>query len=214
MEISERDYQSNLTYVKGMFSLGGLSECGKTSAGLRLAELGVRRSKIIQIEREMMIEREYDLSDGMKDEHFVMLYAKETEKVFREFLFRLIEKMKADETQFASIESLYRAELGSFLKAELGERMANIYIDVPVEVRAYREMLKVNSKAEKECKPQISLEEMIEKVRKKDLFKISHDALKVKDIADYIVDNSSGVTKEQFLSKIDEIAFAMGIKRS
>lgn len=214
MVISEKNYQDNLAYVKGMFSLGGLSECGKTSAGLRLAELGVRRSKIIQIEREMMLERGYDLSDGMKDEHFVLLYATETEEVFREFLFRLIEKMKADGTQFASIESLYRAELGSFLKAELGERMANIYIDAPVEVRAYREMLKVNAKAEQEGKPPVTLEEMIEKVSKKDIFKTSHNAQKVKDIADYVVDNSDSVTKEQFMSKIDEIAFAIGVKRS
>ena len=213
MNFSEKDYQDNLKYVSGLFSLGGLSECGKTSAGLRLAELGVRRSKIIKIERAIMEERGYDLSDGMKNEHFVRLYAVNPEEIFKEFLFRLIELMKIDGTRFASIESLYRAELGAFLKKELGARMANIYIDAPVEARAARELIKVNKKAREEGKPEITLEEMVAKVIAKDKFKMEHHAEKVKDIADFIVDNSECVTKEEFLSKIDEIAYSMGVER-
>ena len=213
MIFSEKDYQDNLRYVSGLFSLGGLSECGKTSAGLRLAELGVRRSKIIKIERAMMEERGYDLTEGMKNEHFVQLYAVNPEEVFKEFLYRLIELMKADGTRFASIESLYRAELGAFLKKELGPRMANIYIDAPAEARAARELIKVNAKAREEGKPEITLEEMVARVIAKDKFKMEHHAERVKDIADYVVDNSEGVTKEEFLAKIDEIAYSMGVER-
>lgn len=211
MNFTTEQYNEALTYVGGMFSLGGLSECGKTSAGYKLKEMGARKSKIIHIEREMMEERGYDLSDGMKDEHFIALFSGDTEAAFREFLYRLIGHMKEEGFKFASIESLYRAELGAFLKKELGERMANIYIDAPAETRAKREMQKVNKKAEEEGTPTISFEEMLEKVHQKDEFKIKHNALKVKDIADFVVDNSEEVSREEFLSKIEEIAHSMGL---
>lgn len=211
MKINDNEYQEALKYVQGMFSLGGLSECGKTSAGYKLQEMGARKSKIIHIEREMMEERGYDLSDGMKDEHFVKLYADNPDQSFKEFLYRLIMHMKEENKPFASIESLYRAELGAFLKKELGDRMLNIYIDAPAEVRASRELKKVNSKAEAEGKTLMTYEEMLEKVHKKDEFKMKHNAQKVKEIADYVVDNSEGVTREQFLGKIEEIGHSLGL---
>lgn len=110
MKFTNKEYQDALNYVQGMFSLGGLSECGKTSAGYKLQEMGARKSKIIHIEREMMEERGYDLSNGMQDDHFVELYKDDQEESFREFLFRLVIHMKEENKPFASIESLYRAE--------------------------------------------------------------------------------------------------------
>ena len=58
------------------------------------------KSKIIHIEREMMEERGYDLSEGMKDEHFVNLYADNQEEAFREFLYRLIKHMQEENKSF------------------------------------------------------------------------------------------------------------------
>lgn len=211
MKFTNKEYQDALGFVKGMFSLGGLSECGKTSAGYKLQEMGARKSKIIHIEREMMEERGYDLNNGMLDEHFIRLYAGDCETTFREFLFRLIIHMKKEDKPFASIESLYRAELGAFLKKELKERMANIYIDAPAEARAKRELIKVNKKALAEGKTIMTFEEMLKKVHKKDEFKIKHNAAKVKDIADYVVDNSEAVTKEQFLNEIEKIGHSLGL---
>lgn len=211
MKFTDTQYQEALNYVQGMFSLGGLSECGKTSAGYKLQEMGARKSKIIHIEREMMEERGYDLSEGMKDEHFINLYADDQEQAFREFLYRLIRHMKEEGKPFASIESLYRAELGAFLKRELKDRMANIFIDAPAEARARREMKKVNEKALAEGKALITFEEMLERVHQKDEFKTKHNAIKVKDIADYIVDNSADVTREQFLDQIEKIGHSLGL---
>lgn len=211
MKFTDKEYLEALGYVQGMFSLGGLSECGKTSAGYKLQDMGARKSKIIHIEREMMEERGYDLSQGMKDEHFVNLYAENQDQAFREFLFRLIGHMKEEGKPFASIESLYRAELGAFLKRELKGKMANIFIDAPVEARAKREIEKVNAKAKAEGLPLMTFEEMLEKVKRKDEFKTKHNAAKVKDIADYVVDNSEGVTREQFLEKIEEIGHSLGL---
>ena len=60
MKFTNEQYQEALNYVRGMFSLGGLSVCGKTSAGNKLQEMGARKSKIIHLAREMMEERGYD----------------------------------------------------------------------------------------------------------------------------------------------------------
>ncbi len=206
MEFTVQQYEEKKEYLEGMFSLGGLSECGKTSAGLYLQSIGIKRMKIIQIEREMMEERGYNISDGMKDEHFIELYAKNTEEVFKEFLFRLISKLQENEEKYASIESLYRAELGVFLKRELGAKMLNVYIEAPIEVRAKREMEKVNTKLQMEGKEGISFEEMLKKVKEKDLFKLKHGADHVKEIADIIINNNEYIDKYEFDKIVNGIA--------
>lgn len=206
MNFSNEEYAKNLEYVEALFTLGGLSECGKSSAGKHLDTLGIKREKIVKIEREMMEHIGIDLSKGMKDEHFVELYKYNEEQIFREFLFRLIEKMKMENITKVAIESLYRAPLGEFFKRELGNRVANIYIEAPVEIRSYRQMLKVNKEAEAEGKCKITLEEMLGKVKENDLFKEKHHAKDVRNIADYIVDNSDKVAYEEFLQQITYIA--------
>lgn len=206
MKITKDLYESKKEFIQGMFSLGGLSECGKTSAGLYLQRIGVKRMKIIQIEREMMEERGYDLSDGMKEHHFDELYAVNIEDVFREFLYRLITKLQAEGIKFASIESLYRAELGAFLKKELGSRMINIFIDAPAEVRAERELQKINKKAASENRSKATLKEVIDRTRQKDAFKLRHGADRVKDIANIIINNDSLISKAEFDSMVGGIA--------
>lgn len=204
-------YTENLNYVKGLFTLGGLSECGKTTAGYRFQSLGVRKSKIIHVEYDMMRARGIDPDGELTSDTFDGLYQDHPDAAYAEFLFRMIEKMKADGAQFASLESLYRAPLGAFIKGELGSKAANIYIESPLEDRAYREYLKVNKKAREEGAPEISLEKMIEKVHKKDEFKRDRRATDVKDIADFVVDNARNVTLEAFLGQIDRIAYTMGV---
>lgn len=211
MNFTEEQYLDNLDYVHGIFTLGGLSECGKTTAGKRFQELGVRKSKIIHIEYEMMKERGVDINTTTPED-FENLYINNTESSFKEFLFRLIEKMKEEGFRFASLESLYRAPLGAFIKKEFGKKAANIYIDVPLEDRAYREMIKINKKAEVDGGNTLSLEEVIKKTTEKDEFKITRGALDVKTIADHIINNSKKVSKEEFIAQIDKIAKNMGVK--
>lgn len=212
MKYTEEDYRKNLEYVRGIFTLGGLSECGKTTAGYRFQSIGVRKSKIIHVEYDMMRDRGVDPSQGIFPEDFENLYKDAPDVAFKEFLFRFIEKLKEENVRFASLESLYRAPLGAFIKKELGAKVAHIYIDAPVEDRAYREYLKVNEKARREGLPEITLNEMIAQVQKKDAFKMERGATDVKTIADYIIDNSCNVSRESFLEHIDNIARKMGVR--
>ena len=203
MEFTEQDFENRKNFVKGMFSLGGLSECGKSAAGIYFDSIGIKRMKIIEIEKEMMIERNYQFTGHPSEQDFTNLYAKDTEKVFKEFLYRLIGKMQEENIHYASIESLYRSELGVYLKKELGPKMMNIYVEAPLEVRAQREYKKQTI----DNGENFTFDEIVERTKKKDQFKIKHGALKVKDIADIIVNNDSFVENEkQYLNIMAGIA--------
>ena len=203
MEFTEQDYENGKNFVKGLFSLGGLSESGKSAAGIYFGSIGIKRMKIIAVEKEMMIERNYQFTGHPSEQDFTNLYAKDTEKVFKEFLYRLMGKMQEENIHYASIESLYRSELGVYLKKELGSKMMNIYIEAPLEVRAKREYKKQTIDNGKN----FTFEQIIERTKKKDQFKIKHGALKVKDIADIIVNNDSFVENEkQYLNIMAGIA--------
>ena len=203
MEFTEQNFENRKNFVKGMFSLGGLSECGKSAAGIYFDSIGIKRMKIIAIEKEMMIERNYQFTGHPSEQDFTNLYAKDTEKVFKEFLYRLIGKMQEENIHYASIESLYRSELGVYLKKELGPKMMNIYVEAPLEVRAQREYKKQTI----DNGENFTFDEIVERTKKKDQFKIKHGALKVKDIADIIVNNDSFVANEkQYLNIMAGIA--------
>lgn len=203
MEFTEQDFENRKNFVKGMFSLGGLSECGKSAAGIYFDSIGIKRMKIIAIEKEMMIERNYQFTGHPSEQDFTNLYAKDTEKVFKEFLYRLIGKMQEENIHYASIESLYRSELGVYLKKELGPKMMNIYVEAPLEVRAQREYKKQTI----DNGENFTFDEIVERTKNKDQFKIKHGALKVKDIADIIVNNDSFVENEkQYLNIMAGIA--------
>ena len=203
MEFTEQDYENRKDFVKGLFSLGELSEIGKSAAEIYFDSIGIKRMKIIAIEKEMMIERNYQFTGHPSEQDFTNLYAKDTEKVFKEFLYRLIGKMREENIHYASIESLYRSELGVYLKKELGPKMMNIYVEAPLEVRAQREYKKQTI----DNGENFTFDEIVERTKKKDQFKIKHGALKVKDIADIIVNNDSFVENEkQFLNIMAGIA--------
>lgn len=94
MKITDEQFTKRKEYINGMFSLGGLSECGKSAAGLYFASIGIKRMKIIAIEKEMMLERNYQFSGHPTENDFKKLYANNPEQIFREFLYRLIGKMQ------------------------------------------------------------------------------------------------------------------------
>ena len=190
----------NFDFIKGIITLGGLSECGKSHAGKYLESIGVKRQKIIEIEREMMSNRHFDLSNGMVDELFQKLYSLNIESVFEEFLSILLRDMLKDNSAYVSLESLYRPELGIFLKRKLGNKAINIYIESPLEVRILREHKRLIDLGE--C---ISIEDVRSILLKKDDFKIKHRANEIKHIADYIIDNSNDISVIEFEKQIYDV---------
>lgn len=207
MIFTNEQYEEKKNYLEGLFSLGGMSECGKTSAGLYFDSIGIKRMKIIHIEKEMMAERGFDTSCGYEDHHFDNLYAGAEELAFKEFLYRLIIKLQQENCKFASIESLYRAPLGKFLKKELGDKMINLYIEAPIEIRVKREMSKINTKRDNSTL--VTFDEVFKMVSDKDDFKHRRGAHHVRDIADIIVNNGENVSYNGFLKMINGIGHVL-----
>ena len=205
MKIIDSEYANQKSFLNGLVTLGGLSECGKTSAGVHLESIGFDRIKIIQIEREMMLERKFDLSNGMADYHFIELYKGEPHHVFKEFLIRLIDRIKANNKKYVTIESLYRAPLGAFLKAELQEKAVDIYIYAPIEVRAQRELIKINQNNASNDLPKIEFADVLKRIEQKDLFKTRHNAFECRDIADVVIDNGTNTSYDDFISELNSI---------
>ena len=112
MKITDEQFTKRKEYVKGMFSLGGLSECGKSAAGFYFDSIGIKRMKIIAIEKEMMLERNYQFSGHPTENDFKKLYANNPEQIFREFLYRLIGKMQEAGTHYASLKVCIAQNLG------------------------------------------------------------------------------------------------------
>jgi len=104
MEFTEQDYENRKDFVKGLFSLGELSEIGKSAAEIYFDSIGIKRMKIIAVEKEMMIERNYQFAGHPSEQDFTNIYAKDTEKVFKEFLYRLLGKMQEENIHYALIE--------------------------------------------------------------------------------------------------------------
>ena len=193
--------EKKLKFIKGVFCLGGLSESGKTHAGKLLEkEKGVLRQKIIKIEEIMMKERGFDLSKGLTDECFQKLYENEDDTIFAEFLNIAIQIMKKENKSVISFESLYRPKLGLYLKKIFKSKCSIIYIDAPLDTRIEREYNKV-----KLTKENVSIDAIKNSVQAKDRFKISKNANKIKDIADFIVFNDSNLSLNEFEKEIIEI---------
>lgn len=107
-------------------------------AGIRVMgeEFGIRRIKIgrvlASVGRELGLDPD---TDGFTE----TLYRDHQAVVPPRFLRRVADEMAANGTRRASLESMYRVQMASFLKDALGPRMVNIFIEAPLHLRIERE---------------------------------------------------------------------------
>jgi len=183
-----------------LIALGGLSESGKSSVGMYLQRYGFQRIKIISIEREMMMDRGI-ISEGetLKEEHFDRLYMN-VEETCREFLVRLSNRIENRELSCVSIESIYRPELSLYLKKELGNEYQCLFFEAPMSKRVERELIRLRNE---EKRSDINYSTVMLQVKQKDAFKTKHRADRIREIADYVVDNSG--TESTLYEKVDSI---------
>lgn len=107
-----------------LFSLGGMSECGKSHAGRYFDANGVRRIKIGRVLAE--VGRDLGL-DTTAPEFTERLYDEHADVALPAFVARVTEEMRREGVERASLESMYRGQLATWLKGQLGERMVNIF---------------------------------------------------------------------------------------
>lgn len=174
-----------------VFALTGLSECGKSTVGKYFDSESIPRLKIAKI-FETIKSQEAPAKDLTE---FVLEQEKNNPfALWDSFLGELTAEMQRIGAKNASIESLYGGGLGPHLKQKLGKNFCLIYIDVPLETRLQRQITREGLG---------SLEEAKKLLLPRDQFKIATGILKLKEVADVVIDNSG--TIEDLHQQIDQI---------
>lgn len=173
--------------IKGIISLGGMSESGKSTSGIYLSKLGVIRLKIISIEKQMMIDRKIiKPGDSPNNEHFELLY-KNVDETMKEFIYRVLKFMNDNNIKYLSLESMYRKEMVEYLELYLSDKSLCIFFKTSFQIRVKREALKKNETN--------NLEKVIQQTLKKDEFKKNCKANEVENVATVIFNNDGKIEK-------------------
>ena len=183
---------TDLTQITRVFSLGGMSEYGKSEAGRVLDTAGVKRLKIARFIETIAVARGYDISHDTFTDH---LFENDSQGTLAEFFDLVVTFMKEQGHSYSSLESMYRVPMATFLKQALGGRMVNIYIEVPFEVRVRREWIRRGRS--------VSLKNVERKVIEKDEKKARIGVPDLREVADVVIDNSGTLDEyKAHLSKI------------
>ncbi len=174
-------------HIRRMFSLGGMSECGKSEAGRFFAENGIERLKIARFIEAIAETRGYNIRD---DTFTDRLFDDDPKGVLSEFSERVAGHKKRRGLRYSSLESMYRLQMASFLKRVLGDRMINIYIDAPFNIRVEREWTKLGGSA--------SIDDVAKRVNEKDEIKTRIGVPSLRAAADIIIDNSKSLEEYKF----------------
>lgn len=164
-----------------LFSLGGLSECGKSFAGQYFASHGVLRIKIARVLADVGRELLLDPNDPMFTDQ---LYNAHAATALSMFLERVASQMVEHGAQRASLESMYRPQMAIFLKDVLGQHMVHIFIEAPLELRIEREWRKSGEE---------SREAVACRIREKDAMKQRLGVPQLPPLADVVLDNSGSL---------------------
>jgi len=174
-----------------VIGLGGLSEGGKSTAGVFLEQqLGIKRMKIRSCIGLMIGSQDFNVVDGYTDNH-----SSET-SFWRDFTSFLIQYLKQNNIEACGLESFRREGLVTALREQLGNRFALIYIEAPEIARAERQQGKFTS-----------LAESFDDIRKRDEEKIFHGATALRELADFVIINDK--SEEDFLKTIGKIGRAL-----
>ncbi len=177
-----------------ILGLGGLSECGKSGAGRYLST----RYDSWNLKLNYFVEKickKYGIfgqTEFFENDHRYtsLLQAEEIAKFLRIHYYK----------SMISVESLHRIDLVEDLKDIFEEQFRAVFIDTSYKNRVVRNAISEG----------IDIQQSMEDVSKKDAIKISRGADKIKNIADYIIDNNG--TKKELDAQLDNVALQTNSK--
>lgn len=191
------DYKKEDIMVKRkvIFGLSGMTECGKSTAGVYFDQHEVKRLKIVNL-MECIRQNEGSKFNSVND--FVDEMHKQNPKWLRmAFADMLLKKMDEMNIKSCSLESMGDPEMVKYLKERFQEEFVSIYIDATMENRIQYQIIRKNLK-------ESEIEEAKKILLPKDEFKIKFWHMpEIKDIADVIVSNNDSL--ENFLCRLDLI---------
>jgi hypothetical protein len=161
-----------------VLALGGYSESGKSSSGRYLEKAGYARFKIADIYRRL-----YALSDSPLSfvEWSNWIDQNRPDWIGEQFLSLLLEDLRQAGTNKCTIESLYGDTLALQLKKHLGDNFKIVFIDISRDIRLQRQMQRESLD---------SIDAAAKMLDPRDEMKRAWGADRLKEIADFIVDNS------------------------
>ena len=166
---------------KTIFALTGMSECGKSTVGKYFDSIGIPRLKIVKLFERIRDKK----SPG---ENLYEFTGREEKKdpcsLWDLFIAELLEEMNRLNVDMVSIESLYGGGLGPYLKQKLAHHFCLVYIDIPLEVRLKRQVVRENL---------VSIEKAKKIMLPRDKVKKESGIPDLKKIADIIIDNSGAL---------------------
>lgn len=172
-----------------IISVGGLSECGKSTVGLYCINKGYLRLKIGKYYKEYYskLKSNLDFMDWSKH-----MDQTNPEEIAKYLLSRVLEDIKTNNAKGAILESLYGDILARNLKQLYPEGFKVLFVSAKESVRAERQATKASFN---------SYEEALEDLRNRDAVKVSWGALRTEEIADFVIENNC--SKKEYLTKID-----------
>ncbi|NTF98067.1 hypothetical protein [Rhizobium rhizogenes] len=178
-----------------VIALGGYSESGKSSSGRYMERLGFKRIKIAEIYQRIFSRIETELS--FKDWSY-WIDRTDPEWIADNFIRELEAEIGEQAANKCTIESLYGDILASQLRRHMGDRFKVVFIDIDRDVRLIRQMHREGLQ---------SIDEAAILLDPRDEMKRSWGADRVKEIADFVVDNSGSLQKLE--QQLDAIATAV-----
>ena len=178
--------------MEKVFLIGGMSESGKSTFGRYLESKGMPRLKIVTFLNKVMI-REGATGDFVAWNNKNVL--ERPGWVREEFTRQFLADTAAQGIEYCALESLYGPDLGVYMKQVVGgDKVIIVYVDMPVEVRLRRQMIRQNI---------TSLEEAENLLLPRDEIKRAWRVPQIEAVADIIIDNS--VSLDDLYRRADEI---------
>lgn len=178
--------------MKKTFVIGGMSESGKSTLGRYLDSKGVVRLKIVSFLKNIMKREGTDGDFYIWNDRNV---AERPEWVREEFTEEFVRWTDKEKIEYCCLESLYGPELGVYMRNFLGsDRIVIVYVDIPLEIRLQRQIIRQNLSSIKEAK---------DILLPRDEKKIAWRVPEIKTVADVVLDNSG--TIEDLYCMADEM---------
>lgn len=168
--------------IKKIFLIGGMSESGKSTLGRYFESKGIPRLKIVDF-----LKRVKDREDVTED--FVAWNNRNVKErpewVHKVFTDEFIAVTTEQGIECCALESLYGPDLALYMKSVLGDdRVIVVYVDMDVNVRLQRQMIRENL---------TDLEEAKALLFPRDERKREWRVPDIEPIADVVIDNSGSI---------------------
>lgn len=175
--------------MRKVFLIGGMSESGKSTVGRYLGSKGIKRLKFVTYLRRVM---EKEGVTGDFQEWNTQMELTKPEWLRQRFVEEFESTLKEEGIEYCCVESLYRPEFGQFLKESLNAKVIIVYVEIPLEVRLQRQIIRQGLSSTEQAKAYLL---------PRDAEKEEWGTPKIKEIADVVLNNSG--TIDELYKQID-----------